>query len=234
MKKFVAIAIILSAGALGFRLYLALKLPNDDPDDGRVYARIANNVVEHHSYSTATEESFPPTLIRVPGYPLFLAGVYKVLGPDNNRAVRIIQAVLGAVTCWLVALMAFAWTPVDWEPGRRRRALLIALALAAACPFTAIYVATILTETCATFFGTACALAASYGLASQTQSRRVAWWAAAGFCGGAATMFRPDGAMFAGSVGVALVLATLVRAVRVQHKAGTGSAMRSIAQSVAP
>src|SRR5215470_2365805 len=183
MKKFVAIAIILSAGALGFRLYLALRLPNDDPDDGRVYARIANNVLEHHSYSTATEEPYRPTLIRVPGYPLFLAGVYKVFGPDNNRAVRIIQAVLGAVMCWLVALMAFAWTPVDWEPERRRRALLIALALAAACPFTAIYVATILTETCATFFGTACALAATYGLSAATWPRRIAWWAAAGFLG---------------------------------------------------
>jgi hypothetical protein len=234
MKKFVAIAVILTAAALGFRLYLALRLPNDEPDDGRVYARIADNLLDHHSYSTATEEPYKPTLIRVPGYPLFLAGVYKTFGRDNNRAVRVIQAVLSAATCWLVALLAFAWAPATWDPAKRRRVLLIALALAGACPFTAIYVSTLLTETCATLFGTACALAATYGLGTDRLSRRVRWWAAAGLCGGAATMFRPDGAMFAGSVGVALVLTTLVHAVRERRKGGTREALKSIKPGVAP
>jgi hypothetical protein len=234
MKKFVSIAVILTAAALGFRLFLALKLPNDDPDDGRVYARIADNVLDHHSYSTATDEPYKPTLIRVPGYPLFLAAVYKVFGRDNNRAVRVIQAVLSAATCWLVALLAFSWTPRGWDPGKRRRVLLIALALAAACPFTAIYVSTVLTETSATLFGTACALAAAYGLAAEPKARRVAWWAAAGFCGGAATMFRPDGAMFAGSVGVALVLASFVRALRERRKSGTRIALQGLRGAVAP
>src|SRR5262252_1512734 len=234
MTKFVAIAVILTAAALGFRLYLALKLPNDDPDDGRVYARIADNVLDHDTYSTATDEPYKPTLIRVPGYPLFLAGVYKIFGHDNNRAVRVIQAVLSAATCWLVALLAFSWTPAGWDGAKRRRVLLIALALAAACPFTAIYVSTVLTETFATLFGTACALAASYGLGAETQRRRISWWAVAGFCGGAATMFRPDGAMFAGSVGVALVLAALVHAFRERRKSGTQAALQTIKQSLAP
>jgi multisubunit Na+/H+ antiporter MnhB subunit len=234
MKKFAAIAVIVTAAALGFRLYLALKLPNDDPDDGRVYARIADNVLDHHSYSTATDEPYKPTLIRVPGYPIFLAAVYKVFGRDNNRAVRVIQAVLSAATCWLVALLAFSWTPRGWDIGRRRRVLLIALALAAVCPFTAIYVSTVLTETCATLFGTACALAASYGLGAETRARRVAWWAVAGVCGGAATMFRPDGAMFAGSVGVALVLTSLVRSIRERRKSGTRIALQSLSGAVAP
>src|ERR687884_671571 len=79
--------------ALGFRLFIALRLPNDEPDDGRVYSQIANNVLDQHVYSIETEAPFEPTYIRLPGYPLFLALVYKTFGRDNNTAVRVIQAV---------------------------------------------------------------------------------------------------------------------------------------------
>ena len=106
MKKHIAILVFVTLAGLGFRLYLALRLPNDEPDDGRLYARIAMNVVAHHSYSIDTEEPYTPTYIRVPGYPLFLAGVYSVFGHDNNRAVRVIQAVLDTATCWLIAWLA--------------------------------------------------------------------------------------------------------------------------------
>src|SRR5712692_9764038 len=102
MKKCIGIAVVLLVGALGFRLYLAIKVPNDEPDDGRVYAQISRNVLDHHSYSLETEEPYAPTFIRVPGYPLFLAGIYKVLGEGNNRAVRIAQAVLSTLTCVIV------------------------------------------------------------------------------------------------------------------------------------
>src|SRR5581483_7543402 len=157
-KKHLAMAVLLTFIALGFRLFIALRLPTDEPDDGRLYARIANNVLDHHVYTIATEEPFEPTYIRLPGYPLFLAAVYKIFGRDNNTAVRVIQAVVDTMTCWLVAWLALAWTPAAWALEKRRRALLIALALAASCPFLAIYVATILTETWTAFFATLCAL----------------------------------------------------------------------------
>ena len=70
MKKYLAIAVVVTLVALGFRLGLALRYPNDAPDDGRLYAQIARNVLNHGSYSTATEAPHPPTFIRVPGYPL--------------------------------------------------------------------------------------------------------------------------------------------------------------------
>jgi hypothetical protein len=164
MKKYVCAAVLLTLVALGFRLFLALRLPNDAPDDGRVYARIARNTVQHSSYSLETEEPFSPTLIRVPGYPFYLAAVYAVFGIDNNTAVRVLQGFVSAATCWLVALLAFIWAPATWEIDRRRRALLFGLALSAVCPFTAIYVSTILTETWATFFATASVLAASIAI----------------------------------------------------------------------
>src|SRR6185436_7262443 len=58
--------------ALGFRLFIALRLPNDEPDDGRVYSLIARNVIEQHVYSHDSQPPYGPSLIRLPGYPFFL------------------------------------------------------------------------------------------------------------------------------------------------------------------
>src|SRR6185295_13469131 len=125
--------------ALGFRLFIALRLPNDDPGDGKVYSQIARNVLEQHVYSHETQAPYVPSLIRLPGYPLFLVGTYAVFGHGNDTAVRVLQAVIDTATCVLIALVALQWS-IDEE--RRRRAALVAFALAAVCPFTAIYVAT--------------------------------------------------------------------------------------------
>src|SRR5215471_5633135 len=142
MKTFVAIAVLLTLAIAGSRLYVALRLATDEPDDGRLYARIALNVLDHHGYTIETEEPYSPTYIRLPGYPLFLAAVYSVFCRDNNRAVRIIQATIDTLTCWLIGLLAAAWAPGSWPADKRRRTLLIGLALAGLCPFPAIYVGT--------------------------------------------------------------------------------------------
>jgi hypothetical protein len=213
-KKHLALVVLLTFVALGFRLFIALKLPTDEPDDGRLYARIANNVLDHQSFSIASEAPFEPTYIRLPGYPLFLAAVYKWFGRDNNTAVRVIQAVVDTLTCWLTAWLALVWTPAAWELEKRRRALRIALMLAATCPFLAIYVATLLTEVWTAFFATLCALAASLGLRSQSTKKQVAWWALAGLAGGLATSFRPDGGLFVAGGGGTLALVGGYRFVR--------------------
>src|SRR5205085_6851397 len=219
-KKHLAVALLLTLFALGFRLFIALKLPTDEPDDGRLYARIANNVLDHGSFSIATEAPFEPTYIRLPGYPLFLATVYKLFGRDNNTAVRVIQAVVDTLTCWLVAWLALAWTPAAWELAKRRRALLIALGLAATCPFLAIFVATILTEIWTAFFATLCVLAASFGLRSASAKKQIAWWALAGLAGGGATSFRPDGGLFVAAVGGTLAIVGVARAIGQWRGAG--------------
>src|SRR6185369_14940760 len=141
-KRIVVLTILLGA-AFGFRLFVALRLPNDTPDDGRFYSQIARNVLEQHVYSHEEQPPFTPTLIRLPGYPFFLAAIYAVAGHGNNTAVRVVEAIVDTFTCFLVALVAFQWTE---DPDRKWRAAYPALALAAACPFTTIYVATILTE----------------------------------------------------------------------------------------
>ena len=214
MRKFIAAAVLITIAGLGFRLFIALRLPTDEPDDGRLYARIATNVLDHRSYSIETEEPYTPTLIRVPGYPLFLAGVYSLFGHDNNRAVRVVQAVLDTITCWLIALLALAWAPAGWERNKRRPLLLIALTMAVWCPFPAIYVATILTETCTTLLATACALFASLALKSESGKKSAACWVLAGVAGGLATLFRPDSGLFVAAAGFTLALVGLSRVVR--------------------
>jgi len=210
MKRFIVIAIFVTLAGLGFRLVLALRFPTDEPDDGRLYARIATNVLEHRSYSIDVEEPYAPTFIRVPGYPLFIAGIYKFFGRDNNRAVRIVQAALDTINCWFIALLAFIWAPAGWSKEKRRRLLLIALCLAISCPFSAIYVATILTETCATLCISAAVLAASVAININNSRRSILWWVLSGVCGGIATMLRPDSGVFIAAVGFTLFLLLVI------------------------
>src|SRR4051812_45896408 len=106
--------------ALLFRLVLALALPNDEPDDGRLYALLGHNVIAHGVYSASDEAPFAPTDIRVPGYPVFLASVYRVFGDGNNTAVRVVQACIDTATCWLVGMLAAAWAPREWPQASRQ------------------------------------------------------------------------------------------------------------------
>lgn len=210
MKRYIAAAVLLTIIGLGFRLFIALDWPSDEPDDGRLYARIAINILEHRSYSIETEEPYPPTFIRVPGYPLLLAGIYALFGHENNRAVRVVQAVLDTITCWLIALLALAWAPYKTHRFRRRL-LLIALALSVFCPFPAIYVGTILTETCTILLATACALTGTLAMKTTSRGKSVGWFALAGLTGGLATLVRPDSGLFVAAVGFTVVLVGLGR-----------------------
>src|SRR5687767_6769376 len=117
--------------AFSFRVAMARLLPNDEPFDGKVYSQIARNILEQGSYSHATEPPYEPSLIRLPGYPLFIAGVYSVFGLGDDTGVRIVQALLDTLTCGLIALLAFFWEP---DEKLKRRSSIASLALAAFCP----------------------------------------------------------------------------------------------------
>ena len=190
--------------ALTFRLFIATRLANDEPDDGRVYSQIARNLLEQHVYSIESQAPYTPTLIRLPGYPLFIAAIYSIFGHGNNTAVRIAQAVIDTGTCILIALVAFEWTIND---ERKHRAAMIALALAAVCPFTAIYVATILTEVPTNFFAVAMVLTATF--AFKATARKFVWWIVTGLIAGIAVLFRPDSGLFAAAIGLTLMLSSL-------------------------
>ena len=202
-KKWFAYALLLLV-ALGFRLFIALRLPNDEPDDGRVYSQIARNVLEQHVYSIESQAPYTPTLIRLPGYPLFVAAIYSIFGHGNNTAVRVVQAVLDTITCALIAWVVFAWT-------RKQRAAMIALALAAVCPFTAIYVATILTEVPTNFLAVAMVLTTTFAFQATLRKRAITWWIVTGLIAGIAVLFRPDSGLFAAAIGLTLMLSSLRR-----------------------
>jgi hypothetical protein len=232
MKRLCLISAAIVLAAAGMRLFIALRWPNDQSDDGRGYALLAKNVLDHHAYSIDPEPPVSATYVRVPGYPLFLAAVYKVFGPGNNGAVRAIQVVASAATCLIVALLAYAWAPVDWGVNKKRGAFLFALGLSAACPATAFYVACILTETWAIFFITLSVLAGTYAIKTTSRLRACAWWAGSGVSGGIATMIRPDSAIFVGAIGTLLVMLWGGQAIgRALRQERTERAVRAARQS---
>ena len=200
-------ALLLTA-AFSFRAAVARFYPNDTPDDGKVYAQIATNVLDRHVYSHATESPYDPSLIRLPGYPLFIAGVYAMFGHGDNTSVRLVQALIDTASCALIALVAFFWEP---DERHKRRSSIAALTLAAVCPFTTIYVATILTETLTVFFAVAMCLTATLALMATTQRRALWLWAATGLVAGVSVLFRPDSGLFALAIGITLVVTTLLR-----------------------
>jgi hypothetical protein len=208
-RYFLSVSLLVLAAA--FRISVAHWLPNDAPDDGRVYAQIARTVLEQHVYSHEAEPPYSPSLIRLPGYPLFLASVYSVFGHTNNGAVRIGQALIDTATCGLIALLAFYWEP---EETRKHASALAALVLAAVCPFTTIYVATILTEVPTNFLIMAMLVAATLafrksnteGNPNRKFKRALLWWFLTGLLGGLAVLFRPDNGLFVAAIGITILL----------------------------
>ena len=206
--KVIIVYALLLIAALSFRLALARWLPNEEPVDSQVYAQLARNVIEQGVYSPAVEPPYQPSIIRVPGYPLFVAGIYSVFGIENNGAVRIVQAVVDTLSCGLIALIAFLWDP---NSKRKRRTSIAALFLAAFCPFTAIYVATVLPETLLIFLSMATCLTATLAFKANAQKSIALLWAATGLLAGAGVLVRPDIGLTAVAIGITLVISTLVR-----------------------
>ena len=125
--------------------------------DSLVYGDIARNLIQHGVYGftqvVGGHVAAPrPTLIRLPGYPLFVAAIFRVFGVDRYVPVLLVQVALDLWTCVLLGGIA-----------RRlygERAGITAVWLAAVCPFTANFVAAPLTETPTLF----CIAAAFYAL----------------------------------------------------------------------
>jgi 4-amino-4-deoxy-L-arabinose transferase-like glycosyltransferase len=107
--------------------------------DTLLYGNIARNWMQLGVYSfTPPPGPLLPTLIRLPGYPLFLMACFSIFGVEHYTAVMYVQCVIDLCSCLLMAALA-----------RRLfgpRAGMAALWLSALCPFTAIYTAAPLTE----------------------------------------------------------------------------------------
>lgn len=179
-------------------------------DDTRMYGDMAKNLLLHGQYALSDGGGvLHSTLIRLPGYPLFLAACFQLFGMENYFAPVCVQILLELVGCVLLADMAWRLSALE----SRRTAAQATLWLAALCPFTAIYAAEPLTEAL-TLFTIALALWAVVRF-----QERQSWGVALAFTFAVsyAALLRPDGAL----VGVALVPPMLLALVPRRKSPGT-------------
>jgi hypothetical protein len=151
-------AFLAALAALALRLMFVHWFPTTT-DDSATYLQLANNWVDHHVYGLSQNGQIIPTDLRTPGYPAFLAGV-TLLFRRSMQVILLSQAVLDVITCILTAALAAALA----SAGTRRRVWIIALWLAATCPFVANYSAVVLTEVVVTFLATAALACFAFGL----------------------------------------------------------------------
>ncbi len=136
-KPLLYLVLALAAGAL-LRVWFVTHTARITGDT-LLYGNIARNWMEHGIYSFTQPPANPvPTLIRLPGYPLFLVLCFRIFGVDHYGAVMAVQCVIDLLTCFVIASLANRLFG--------KRAGLAALWLSALCPFTATYTAAPLTE----------------------------------------------------------------------------------------
>ncbi|HEU5351631.1 MAG TPA: glycosyltransferase family 39 protein [Terracidiphilus sp.] len=168
--------------------------------DTFLYGDIALNLLRHGVYGVV-QGGGPPhsTLMRLPGYPLFLAACFSFFGMQNYVAVAWVQIVMDLAACLLLAGCARRIAP----DAMKEAAWHGTLWLAALCPFTAIYAGTPLTEG-PTVFLLALAL-----WAAAVFVQRPGWCAALIFTAAvtAAALLRPDGALAAVALAPVLLVA---------------------------
>src|SRR5262249_24723710 len=133
-----------------------------------------------------------PTLIRLPGYPAFLALVWMVFGVEHYTAVMVVQMFVDVATCFLVAALALELVSA---PAARRAFLIAAL-----CPFTANFTATPLTETLEIFFSALALLCAARGLRPDA-THTLRWWGRCGIALACCILLRPDGGVLLMAIG---------------------------------
>src|SRR5258705_522362 len=118
LKTGVYAALALAAG-LALRLWFVARVARVGGDT-LVYGNIARNWMQHGVYSLSASPSVPvPTLIRLPGYPLFLMACFSLFGVEHYTAVMYVQCVIDLCTCLLIAAL-FA---EDRSAGGARRTL---------------------------------------------------------------------------------------------------------------
>jgi hypothetical protein len=188
LRNLLPVLFALAAGA-ALRLWFIRVFPQIQ-GDSLLYADIARNWLTHGIYGRTVAhagglQTIAPTLVRLPGYPAFLALCFAAFGLQNYLAVLYLQIAIDLGTCLLIAALV-----------RRvcsRWAAIAALWLAALCPFTANYVAMPLTETLSIF----CVALGLYAFVAVLERPLRRWMLVLAFAWSYAALLRPDGALLA-------------------------------------
>jgi hypothetical protein len=166
--------------------------------DSQIYGGLAKTLLAGGYGLDVVGTTISPTLIRLPGYPLYLALCFRLFGVENYFAATLPQIALELLGCVLLADFAGQIAPQRLKRG----ASIVTLWLAALCPFTASYAVVPLTEPL-TLFTIALAV---WSMARFCRRPRWATALAFTFAVTYAALLRPDGAL----VAVALVPALLI------------------------
>jgi hypothetical protein len=203
---------LLAALSLGLalRLFFIIHFPFY-AGDTKFYDELARNLLDHRVYGLFVHGQLTPVDMRMPGYPVFLAGLYATFG-RSIRAVMVVQACIDLITCVLTALIAGMIAPVN----TKTRVATIALWMAALCPFTANYTAAVLTEALATFLTTLAVLAfviaferastdsSNESFGHQSLYSKAGAWLLTGIIVGLGTLVRPETPLLLFAAGLVL------------------------------
>jgi hypothetical protein len=188
LRPVLPVALALGAG-LVLRLWMLGKL-FDVNGDMLVYGDLAKNLLLHGQFGlTLPDGAIYSTLIRLPGYPLFLAACFKIFGMENYFAAACVQIALDLLGCLLVAGFVRRIVPAPASRG----AALATLWLAALCPFTASFSLALLAEG-PTLFMLALAMWAMARFRDDARWVNALWFT---FAVTGAALLRPDGVLAA-------------------------------------
>jgi len=176
--------------------------------DTLIYGDIALNWIRHGIYGVTGSAGAKPTLIRLPGYPAFLALCFRLFGAENYRAVMLVQTAIDLMTAFVVAAIAreltrdAELTTTEIENSNFEiRISKFSFALYCLFPYTANYVSQPLAETPTLFTLSLAILLALRAL--RTQSLKM--WFACGLACAATVLLRPDGGLILISLGLFLL-----------------------------
>ena len=183
--------LIATLAGIALRLIFIFRFPSVTTDSF-IYGDIAKNWLLHGTYAVSDGANLVPTYIRLPGYPAFLAAIFKVFGMEHYHAALFVQMVVDLGSCVIIADIARRVVSA--------RAARMAFLLSALCPFLANYVAAALTETLEIFFT---ALALDLAIAGLQELEWILW-VGCGAAIAAAILLRPDGGLLLVAVGLYL------------------------------
>jgi hypothetical protein len=171
----------------------------DVEGDSLVYGDLAKNLLLHGQYAESLGGGeLHSTLIRLPGYPLFLALCFRLFGMENYASASFVQIVLDLLGCVLLAGFVRRVAPAKFKSGAAH----CTLWLAALCPFTAIFAVMPLAEGPTLFF-LALALWSTARFLDHPGWSPALWFT---FAVTSVTLLRPDGALAAVALAPALLL----------------------------
>ncbi|HEV2114000.1 MAG TPA: hypothetical protein VGR50_07600 [Terriglobales bacterium] len=217
--------VLTSVGAIAFRLVFIFALPVVS-GDSLIYGDIAKNWLRYGVFGLSTDHGVQPTYIRLPGYPAFLAAIFKIFGMEHYTAAMLTQMFVDVATCFVTAALVLgilAGTRDEVWRRRAERAALSAFFLTAFCPFLANYVAAPLSETWSIFLTAAALLMGIRGMrwtrttgdpgkdptlspkAGDEDAAAFGYWLGCGAVVGIAILFRPDNGLLAAVIGGALL-----------------------------